>query len=344
MGAHARSVAWAPDGTTLVVGCSTSDEDGGAAGGGGGAPVVAAFDVRAGSRPQAGAHLHGLPPALVGIALSPDGTALAGGAGTSVCVYDVRRGVGAPAMSASYIDSHSEEVGSVLWHPHLPGHLLTAADDGLVNIFDTRVATEMDAITATLAVNNSVKRMGVFGHAGAAAFTLTRTEGLLLWDLGSALPVADFSGLHAEFVASGTPLQELVDCHYSAAADDVVCLAAGAEGQLALLHVGAQACNVRAGFATGHRALVRAVAWLTDGVLVTGGEDGLLCLWAAPGVEAAGSGAAADPLAASLAKPVARRERQAFTLSDSGDLVRTQRASSGAAAAGAGGGGGRGQG
>jgi WD40 repeat protein len=318
-------MVWVNGGAGLLVGCGSSSSDAVPA-------CVAALDLRERSGSGGGGGpapvsfpLPGLPrgEGLASLAMSEDNVYLAAAAGPVVAVYDVRAGLGTSLGSgrrplALYEDAHSDPVSQLLFHPTLAGHLLSAADDGLVNVFDTRVAAAEDAIVETLSVGNSVKKMGLFGGgagagagaaaaSGALAWTITRTEGLLLWSLGTALPVADFSGMRTSFLAAGSDLSELLTCHYDGAANELHCLAANPNGGLALLNVGLKSCSAKATFSTasgGHRAPIRSASWLgQSGQLVTGAEDGLLCLWtkgtgagagASVGAVGAGAGAAAS--------------------------------------------------
>lgn len=65
----------------------------------------------------------------------------------SVLIWDMRH-LNAPTVQ--YIESHSDDVTELQFHPTRPRILLSGSTDGLVNIFDTTVTEEEDALHQTI--------------------------------------------------------------------------------------------------------------------------------------------------------------------------------------------------
>lgn len=234
---------------------------------------------------------------------------LAVASGHAISVFDLRM---LRDPCARYTDSHSEMVSQLAFHPTLEKHLLTGADDGLVCVFNLREATEDDAIVSVLNTGSSVQRFGCFGPAAAFAYTITRTEGVSLWNIGTAERVADFSGMRMQFLEAGIDLTSLVDCMYDAASNRLQCLAGNDEGRLALLELGPATCSLSSWLPRGHSNTVRAAAAVSPECFATGGEDGIVALWK---YGAAQSSAASSPSSvpvgsASAGASVMRREKQ----------------------------------
>jgi WD40 repeat protein len=314
-----RSTAWLRGGngaSGLLIGCGAAmedsdameDDDLGGRGGAGGIkfstgdvlPSISLVDLRTSVNviPTVSSatllELSGGKKQLSSVATSADGTQFSVGIGTRIALFDLRKAVGSnnssssPATSgnsglvASYEESHSEPVNQVAFHPTLRGHVLSAADDGLVCVFDSNRAGEDEALVAVLSVGSSVRRFGLFGESSAHALALTRTEGVSVWNLGSSARVADFSDLRSRLLSGGTNLDYLVDCK-ELSNETLVTLSGNDDGDLALIEVSPSGCAVQKMFqrnGKGHSATVRSAAWTPSAdLLFTGGEDGVICAW-----------------------------------------------------------------
>jgi len=233
--------------------------------------------------------------------ISTTGTILCLGLGSEVCFFDVRgrnqggrEGGRAPLLLDRY-SSHSDAVTSLMWHPFLPRHTLSASEDGLVNVYDSGIAGEEDALVSTLNVGDSLSHFGVFGPSGALVHCATRTGELSVWNIGGAEKLAEFVGLRG--VGSQAPqpgpgdtphLDYLLSAHYHPSRDTLTALGAENNGNIHVLDVTLQGCGVKGVLKGGHTASPRCAAMpIRDpGVVYTGGEDGRVCTWR----EGSGSG------------------------------------------------------
>jgi hypothetical protein len=190
--------------------------------------------------------------------------------------------------------------------------VLSAADDGLLCVFDVTIAGEEDALVTVLNAEGAIARFAPFGRQAAFIFIITRTDRLSLWSLGSADRIAEFGALRQQLSSAGLPLQYLIDCHHygnPVAADDgrLELLIGSHSGELAAFDVTPTTVAPTAvpadshsmpthgvpfifsGIEPAHTNTVRSAAWSKDhhgkGIMYTGGEDGRICQWAAHGGE-----------------------------------------------------------
>ncbi|KAG5954235.1 hypothetical protein E4U58_000123, partial [Claviceps cyperi] len=95
---------------------------------------------------------------ILSLACSPStktiavGTELQDGAAL-LHLWDVRS---VPAPKAQYQDLHSDDITKLAFHPSEPAVLLSGSTDGLVNIYDTRVADEDEMTVQTFNHNASI--------------------------------------------------------------------------------------------------------------------------------------------------------------------------------------------
>jgi WD40 repeat protein len=75
----------------------------------------------------------------------------------SVLVYDVRS-PGAPVRS--FVESHTDSITQLQWHPTQRNLLLSGSTDGLVSVFDAEVAEEEDALMQVLNPRSAVHCSG----------------------------------------------------------------------------------------------------------------------------------------------------------------------------------------
>jgi hypothetical protein len=289
------SGAWGGEGapTMYYLACGSSDswdEGVGKIGAPSRTAMVYGFDTRTGRAAQqwdlsAAAKVAG---ELGAMAMSTSGTLLAAGLGSEVHFFDARKGSGggggggnaaAAAVALDTYTSHSEPVTSISWHPTLARHTLSASEDGLVNVYDSGIAGEEDALVSTLSIGGSVSHFGVFGPSGALAHVATRTGELSLWNIGGAEKLAEFAGMRGE------GMDFLLSAHYHPGKDTLTALAGGHNGDITLLDVTLSGCGVVGGLHKGHKATPRCAAMSTwdTGVVFTGGEDGRVCAWVDPG-------------------------------------------------------------
>lgn len=79
------------------------------------------------------------------------------GVDAGVVFWDTRKG---DRQSMAYVDSHSDDVTEVQFHPTDPFGLLSGSTDGLINIYNTSIEDEDDAVYNAINNGSSIHRAG----------------------------------------------------------------------------------------------------------------------------------------------------------------------------------------
>ncbi|KAI7771653.1 hypothetical protein LZL87_005929 [Fusarium oxysporum] len=116
-----------------------------------------------------------------------------------------------PSSKAHYQEVHSDDVTDLSFNPSNPALLLSGSTDGLVNVYDTRVADEDDLTVQTCNVDASIHRAAWLSATEVAA--LSHDERCALYDVSEERAngdaVQDFgdmrSVLGCQYVADITP-------------------------------------------------------------------------------------------------------------------------------------------
>lgn len=238
------------------------------------------------------------------------GDVLAAGVANEIHLWDLRSGQ-EKALGA-FTTSHSDSapsygsVRALAWHPCVPHTLVSGGDDGIVNVIDTSIRGEDDALVTVINVGSAVASLGFFGPCGAYLWVVTELDGLSLWNVGSAERVAEFPTLRMQFIEAGLPVSYLLGCHFDTVTQRLALLAGGHEGAMMVFDVTPTSVTLAAGGQTAfggaasHGNTIRAALWArvaapassvpsssSSGqqpqqqglVLFTGDEDGRLVQW-----------------------------------------------------------------
>ncbi|PFH57431.1 hypothetical protein XA68_15091 [Ophiocordyceps unilateralis] len=194
---HGNSTSLAPLGPSSNIVC-TAGEDG----------SVAMWDVRA--REQIACFRATSSP-ILSMACSESSNTIAVGTElqeqtASIHVWDLR----GPTMRAHYQEVHSDDVTTLSFHPTSPALLLSGSTDGLVNLYDTRVADEDDVTLQTLNHDASIHHAGFLSDN--IVFALSHDERFSLYD-GVALEPQDTS---ATTTIPFGDIRGPLDCRYVA--------------------------------------------------------------------------------------------------------------------------------
>ncbi|KHN94553.1 WD40 repeat-like-containing domain protein [Metarhizium album ARSEF 1941] len=122
----------------------------------------------------------------------------------SILLWDVRGGGGA---RAHYREVHSDDVTALAFHPAQPAVLLSGSTDGLVNVYDTRIADEDDLTLRTFNHNASIHRAGFL--TGTEVVALSHDEQFALYDLDAGAEDRDAA-------QSWGDLRTVLGCQYVA--------------------------------------------------------------------------------------------------------------------------------
>lgn len=256
--AFARVRAWGDEVPPALV---TAAEDG----------RVALWDVREG-RPRT---LLAAPPGMPLHSAACNGDVVVGGSNGPLFVW--RAANGAPL--AALPDGHTEDVTQLAFHPLNPAVLLSASDDGLVNVYNLEKEDAEEALEVVLNVEQPVARFGFYGPQGEMLYAITQVETLSLWHVERGERVASVDNVRGALsaAAGGVTVDYVVDCFYDAATRSLF-LAAGNWAGLLLVFLVRDDALVPVYRLDAHTAVVRDVAW-HGSYLVSCGEDGLVCLW-----------------------------------------------------------------
>jgi WD40 repeat protein len=120
----------------------------------------------------------------------------------SVLVYDLRNPSAGPLRS--FVESHTDSITQLMWHPTQKNLLLSGSTDGLVSVFDAEVAEEEDALMQVLNPRSAVHCAG-FLPGGEQVYALSTDEQFWVYGLEKsgtaeeeALPVKEFGDVRGE--------------------------------------------------------------------------------------------------------------------------------------------------
>lgn len=190
-----------------------------------------------------------------------------------------------------------DAVTKVRFHPTQPQFVVTASEDGVVCMFDTRIPDEDDAAESILYVESAVTKIGFFGPQRENIFCLTGSETLDLWNLNTAERIHHYDRVRDDCNAHGIATDYLIDCVYDDQSDELFLLAGNHEGLANVVNIGLKGPQLKheAALSGGHKACIRS-AFYDSGAraLYTGGEDARLCRWTTANVGSAGASPAAS--------------------------------------------------
>ena len=208
--------------------------------------------------------------------------------GEPICVCGLEDGIvqiwslKSKRMIGKFEESHMEAVTRIFFHPTMNHILLTASEDGLVCVFDLSKKSEDDALMAVANTNSAVRRFGLM--KSNLLWCLTSSEILSLFridddgceELKSFDEIRDFDSTSGRCTLS----DYLVDCMFDDRTNSLLILAGDHTGHLKFMRLCDKGvvpmCTLPS---RGHTSTVRCVANLGRDLMVTGGDDGLLCVW-----------------------------------------------------------------
>ncbi|CAH1772238.1 unnamed protein product [Owenia fusiformis] len=176
-----------------------------------------------------------------------------------------------------FTECHNDDITQVQFHPSEVHKMASGSTDGLINIYDLRETDEDDAIEMTLNTESSVGKLGWKGPGGDNLYCITHLETFHIWDSEGDL-LAEHKNLKENF----KELDYLVDC-FEDGSSNFFLLAGSHNGDMQVLSLGdakSTKCSTVGSLCKGHTDTVRSLSYSSSGCsLVTGGEDGMLCLW-----------------------------------------------------------------
>ncbi|TQV96462.1 WD domain-containing protein [Cordyceps javanica] len=142
----------------------------------------------------------------------------------SIYLWDVS---GAPTAKAHYQDVHSDDVTELAFHGTQPALLLSGSTDGLVSIYDTRIADEDEVTVQTFNHGASVHH-AAFLSPSSEVLAISHDERFALYDAGEETPSGDATHdfgdvrplLGCQYVANVTPKVDGVGAIMGAGSQD----------------------------------------------------------------------------------------------------------------------------
>ncbi|KAJ3748832.1 WD40-repeat-containing domain protein [Lentinula detonsa] len=198
----------------------------------------------------------------------------------------------------THTSTHSDDITAVHFSPSRPGVLLTASSDGLISLSNS---DELDEDEAVINVGNwgcSISQAGWLSN-GSHIWCASDMETFSTWS--EELDLIQSHDIRAPCLHSGartwvTDYLITASPSSSSITGDLDIFVGSNEGDVALLSNSSLMFSQTSAewslhklWTTGHEGIVRSLLWdAQDQVLVTGGEDGKICVW--PGLSPGGLG------------------------------------------------------
>lgn len=215
---------------------------------------------------------------------------VAGGVGEDLVLWDRRT----RKTAAMFRDTHALDIVQLRFDETQPTVFVSASEDGNVAVFDiSTTIDEEDSFVGAVSINTSVSRMGMFGSQNERLWCSTGTESLHWWDWKDFCDPLSTSGagVTAESINARESLKigerqsdYIIRCHFDSHQSSMYCVSGDIHGTIVIypchdssgeILFGVHPSEILQG---GHADIVRDVAIISHG-LVSGGEDGRLCLW-----------------------------------------------------------------
>ncbi|KAH9822959.1 WD40-repeat-containing domain protein [Melampsora americana] len=224
---------------------------------------------------------------------SLDGHLLAASSGdenqSKIELFDTRSN---PIPLHTYTESHSDLITSLNFHPTEHHKLLSASTDGLIVTYDVRLVDEEDGVISTGNVGASLARSKWSGD-GKLVWTETDMETIAVWDAEDLGLIQDFGDIrlgelerpHSSWNDSTSYLIDSTNLpkHLDPIQSRFAYFSGSQSGDVSLIEPSHQQnapWNLLASFKGGHTDIVRsAIVDERSGMILTGGEDGNICLW-----------------------------------------------------------------
>lgn len=177
-----------------------------------------------------------------------------------------------------YWNSHTDDITQVQFHPQESPGMASSSTDGLINIFNLNEASEDDALSSTLNVGSGIAKFcwRDLEHLSCT----TSLEEYQLWSATEASP--GFSTSREDMTKNNQiQVDYFID---SLQIGKSWYLATGSyDGTMHLWHSKKHGLKPKYLLPKGHSDVVRSISYnIKEEIIITGGEDGIVCQWKLP--------------------------------------------------------------
>lgn len=230
---------------------------------------------------------------------------VAAGIGEQLVLWDRRT----RKIITSFEDTHDQDIIQMKFNPSFPSAMISGSEDGSLAVFDvSQVIDEEDSFVGALSINTSISKIGFYGRDKSSLWCTSGTESVHWWDwkqscdpesTGGAGVTAEALEPRQNLFVGSHPCDYLISCHYSDIEDSVFTFVGDTHGSAAVYTSFNPQGTTQVAFSSqplyllrgGHKDVVRAIVPCTGSMqfhedaersltLLSGGEDGRICLWA----------------------------------------------------------------
>ncbi|KAG9285410.1 hypothetical protein G9A89_010885 [Geosiphon pyriformis] len=179
------------------------------------------------------------------------------GEDAKILFWDVRTG----SVVAEFLDSHSDSITQLKFHPLQSTQLLSGSIDGLICTFDISNFDEDEALITVMNSGSSINRTGYFGPNAEYVYCLNHMETFSLWSAAESNLLCDFGDIRRLSSYSDITLDYAIDCQYDQNSQRLFLLGGSNGGKISILHVAVNRLDICQVLQGGHKELVRGVYW-----------------------------------------------------------------------------------
>ncbi|OMJ11339.1 WD repeat-containing protein 89 [Smittium culicis] len=183
---------------------------------------------------------------------------------------------------AVFTETHSNDISQIRCHKQSNMRFMSGSTDGLVCLYDfSETIDEDDAMLFSSTTDVSIQQLGYVGSNSEFFYCVTDMNTLSLWSDDCTL-VKDYGSLINEDDSKGPLIDYAVNCDFNEANNSLYLTTGDISGNLDVFNVEIGGVSHLTRLIGGHSDIVRCIEFnFAHNTAITGGEDGLICLWSA---------------------------------------------------------------
>jgi WD40 repeat protein len=214
---------------------------------------------------------------LYSVDFNSDENLIAAGGASKVYLWDVMGN-----KKGTYEDSHTDEVTHVKFHLSTK-ELYSCGLDGLLSTFDYSLGESADdTYISGLNLDQPLSKFGFFGNDTNNFYSISTNETLFIGNTQQDKFITFPNTFREQLGEMGhTQIISLVDCIYFRNVDQLLLFCSSVSGQVDMFTINGYDVTLIGRLPeNGHTDAVRAVYTTPNReIIITGGDDGLLCYW-----------------------------------------------------------------